>query len=83
MANRFFNARIWHALGWSQTNVEYMRLNDADTTQVIADLATHVAAADPHPLYTTEAEVLAAIDAHEAEQNPHPVYESRAFFLSR
>ena len=56
MANRFFNARLWSQLGWSQPNVEYLRLNDEDTSTVIANLAAHIAAADAHPQYTTDAE---------------------------
>jgi hypothetical protein len=57
MPSRFFNARIWSELGWPRPHVEYMRLNDEDTSQVILDLAAHIAAADPHPQYMTEAEV--------------------------
>lgn len=57
--NRFYNARIWHALGWPQVNVEYMRLNDQDTTSVQEQLDAHEAAADPHPQYTTHPEAIA------------------------
>jgi hypothetical protein len=39
-----------------------------------ADLAGHVAAADPHPTYTTAAELSAAISAHAAAADPHAVY---------
>ena len=39
-----------------------------------ADLAGHVAAADPHPTYTTAAELSAAVSAHAAAADPHSVY---------
>jgi hypothetical protein len=53
---RFFNARIFHQMGWNTTAIDYIRTNDTDTTQVITDLAAHIAAVDPHPVYLTEAE---------------------------
>lgn len=39
-----------------------------------AGLAAHVAAPDPHPGYTTAAELASAIAAHEAASDPHPGY---------
>jgi len=57
---RFFNARIFHAMGWNNVAIDYLKTNDDDTTQVITDLATHIAAANPHPVYLTEAEGNAA-----------------------
>jgi hypothetical protein len=62
MASRFFNARIWSQMGWNNPAIEYLRLNDTDTTQVITDLAAHIAAADPHPQYETTAEVQTRIN---------------------
>ena len=75
MANRFFNARVWSRLGWPQPAIEYLRLNDADTTQIIADLAVHEAAADPHPGYLTPAE-------GDAAYAPRSLV-SMSYFLSR
>lgn len=37
-------------------------------------VAAHEAASDPHPQYTTDAEVAAEIAAHEAASDPHPQY---------
>jgi len=53
---RFFNARIFHSMGWNNVAIDYLKTNDDDTTAVITDLATHIAAADPHPVYLTEVE---------------------------
>jgi hypothetical protein len=61
---RFFNARIFSEMGWNNTAIEYIRTNDEDTTTVITDLATHIAAADAHPQYTTDAEVEAKVNTH-------------------
>jgi hypothetical protein len=47
----------------------------ARDTEVTAAIATHEAAVDPHPVYTTAAELISAgITAHEALADPHPVY---------
>jgi hypothetical protein len=43
-------------MGWNNVAIDYLKTNDDDTTQVITDLAAHIAAADPHPQYTTDAE---------------------------
>lgn len=43
-----------------------------------AALDAHEAAIDPHPQYTTDAEVAADIADHEAAANPHPVYLTQA-----
>jgi hypothetical protein len=67
---RFFNARIFHQMGWNNTAIDYLKTNDDDTTQVITDLATHIAAPDPHPQYSTDADLA----AHEAAADPHPGY---------
>jgi len=54
-------------MGWNNVAIDYLKTNDDDTTQVITDLATHIAAADPHPQYTTAAEatVIAQTEATE------------------
>lgn len=57
---RFFNARIFSQMGWNNTAIDYLKTNDDDTTQVITDLAAHIAAADPHPVYLTATEGNAA-----------------------
>jgi hypothetical protein len=67
---RFFNARIFSQMGWNNTAIDYLKTNDDDTTQVITDLATHIAAPDPHPQYSTDADLA----AHEAAADPHPGY---------
>ena len=63
MANRWFNARLWSQFGLPQPHIEYLRLNDTDLSQVIADLAAHEAAVDPHPQYTTDAEATVIANA--------------------
>lgn len=45
----------------------------AEATAATA-LADHVAAADPHPVYTTATELATAISTHVADSDPHPVY---------
>jgi hypothetical protein len=35
LMRRFFNARIWSQLGWPPVAIEYLRLNDVDTTTVL------------------------------------------------
>ena len=64
---RFFNARMFHEMGWSNAAVEYLRLNDVDTTSGVDGLAEHIAAVNPHPQYTTDAEatVIAQTEATE------------------
>ena len=61
---RFFNARIFHSMGWNATAIDYLKTNDDDTTQVITDLAAHIAAVDPHPQYTSDVEVEAKVNTH-------------------
>lgn len=41
-------------------------------------LATHVAAVDPHPGYTTAAELASAISTHEAASDPHTGYQKES-----
>ena len=48
-----------------------------------AELATHAAAADPHPTYETSTEAAAKITAHEAATNPHSTYETSAEAASK
>jgi len=45
-------------------------------TRAYADslIVSHLAAADPHPQYTTEVEVAAQVAAHSAAADPHPQY---------
>jgi hypothetical protein len=43
-----------------------------------AALAAHAAAADPHPGYTTAAELSAAITAHEGAADPHTGYQKES-----
>lgn len=43
-----------------------------------AELTAHVAEADPHPQYQTEAEVTTQIATHEGAADPHPQYETGA-----
>jgi hypothetical protein len=43
-----------------------------------AALTAHGIAADPHPGYTTAAELAAAVTAHEAAGDPHPGYTTAA-----
>lgn len=45
-----------------------------DSFEPAGAVAAHEAAGDPHPQYTTAAEVAAAIAAHEAAGDPHPQY---------
>ncbi len=41
-------------------------------------VAAHEAAGDPHPAYTTDAEVAASVTSHEEAADPHPVYLTEA-----
>lgn len=41
-------------------------------------VAAHEAAGDPHPTYTTDAEVAAAVSTHEEAADPHPDYLTQA-----
>jgi hypothetical protein len=43
-----------------------------------AAVAAHAAAADPHPTYSTAAELSAAVAAHAAAADPHPTYSTAA-----
>ena len=43
-----------------------------------ADLAAHAAAADPHAVYQTAAEVATAISTHAGAADPHPTYSTAA-----
>jgi hypothetical protein len=43
-----------------------------------AAVAAHEAAADPHPTYSTAAELSAAVAAHAAAADPHPTYSTAA-----
>jgi hypothetical protein len=47
---------------------------DVRLTDIEADFAAHLLAADPHPGYVTTAEGAALITAHEAASDPHPDY---------
>lgn len=55
---------------------EFATMNDV--TAVGGDLAAHIAAPDPHPQYTTDAEVASAIGAHVALPDPHTQYTTDA-----
>lgn len=66
---------------------QYLLVADIDDVPVNGEVAQpissnwafdHVAAADPHPGYTTTAELSAAITAHEAAGDPHPGYLTAA-----
>jgi hypothetical protein len=50
----------------------------ARDTEVTAAIEAHTAAADPHPGYTTAAELSTAVSNHEAASNPHPTYLTQA-----
>lgn len=77
-------AEIINDLGTGATDI----LSAQNVIQKISDaIAAHVAAVDPHPQYTTAAEVASALtakentgvaagllSAHEAASNPHPNY---------
>jgi hypothetical protein len=77
-------AEIINDLGTGATDI----LSAQNVIQKISDaIAAHVAAADPHPQYTTSAELTSALtakentgvaasllSAHEAASNPHPNY---------
>lgn len=61
--------------------LQFITLLDTDIPGTIARdsdvstaIATHEAAPDPHPQYTTAAELAAGITAHEAAGDPHTVY---------
>lgn len=45
-------------------------------------LEEHLADPDPHPQYTTAAELAAGIAAHEGAADPHPQYATRAFAVA-
>lgn len=46
----------------------------ARDSEVVAAISAHEAAADPHPGYTTAAELSAGISTHEGALDPHPQY---------
>lgn len=50
----------------------------ASVSTAAAALAAHVAAADPHPGYTTAAELASAISVHEAAADPHTGYQKES-----
>lgn len=56
------------------TDSEVAAADAVVTAAAASALAAHVAAVDPHPVYTTAAELAAAITAHEAASDPHPQY---------
>lgn len=67
----------------THTIAEVTGLQDAldakeDSGAAAAAVAAHEAAADPHPQYTTAAELSAAVTAHEAAADPHPQYTTAA-----
>jgi hypothetical protein len=80
--SKLFNARIWSQMGWSNAAIEYLRMNDKETSANADLLADHLAADDPHPQYTTDAEAGAIADArvavHEAALDPHAQYTTDA-----
>jgi hypothetical protein len=56
------------------THAAGTRVVHAPTANDFQLLEDHMEQEDPHPQYTTQAEVDAAIQAHEAKPDPHPQY---------
>ena len=58
--------------------IEARQSQGVDQSAIDAAIATHDAAADPHPGYETAAETAALIATHAAAADPHPVYLTQA-----